>query len=184
MSVPSGKFSSLPTKIELSPLTSFGSRCGNDDLESIIKATELCNQFGMDVAEMGAVVGFLMECYEKELIGSEDCDGLDLHWGSGDAVVELVKKTVPRDDLGDVRAEGVKCASERIGKGTDKYAFHMKRANVETMDPRVWKTYNLRFRTSSGGDRPSEGTGIGWTRDAGSFYPYRGTDKPSKRTPY
>lgn len=160
VAVPSGRFSSIPTKIEYFSLASFGPKCGNDDLESIIKANELCARFGIDTTEMGSIIGFLMECYEKGLITPEECHGFQLRWGNAEAIVDLVKKTALRDGLGDVMAEGVKRASERIGKGTEKYAFHLKGASIESMDPRAYKTYNLRWRTSSRGADHLRGQGL------------------------
>jgi aldehyde:ferredoxin oxidoreductase len=160
VAVPSGEFASLPSKIEFLTLASLGSKCDNENLESIIKANELCNRLGLDTAEIGSIIAFLMECHEKELIGPEDCDGFDLQWGNGQTMVELIKRTALRIGIGDTLAMGMKGICERIGRGTDKYAFHVKGLSTEAMDPRVWKTYDLRWRTSSRGADAVRGQGL------------------------
>ncbi len=54
----------------------------------------------------------------------EDTDGLELHWGNSDAIVELVKKIIKREGIGDILADGVQRASQKIGQGSEKYAIH------------------------------------------------------------
>jgi aldehyde:ferredoxin oxidoreductase len=58
----------------------FGSNCLNDDLESIIKANDICNENGMDAISAMNVVAFAIDCFENGVITEKDTDGLELTW--------------------------------------------------------------------------------------------------------
>ena len=111
-------------KPEFETLGAFGPLLLNDDLESIITAGNICDRQGMDTISTGAVVAFAIECAEKGLISREDAGGLDLSWGNGEAIVELVEMIARREGIGDLLAEGVRRASARIGGGADAFAMH------------------------------------------------------------
>lgn len=154
VAVPEGKFKSEPTKIEYFALASFGAKCLNANLASIVKANELCNRYGMDVAELGAAIGFLMECYERGVLSPKDVEGLDLAWGNPEAVVKLTEMTAFRQGLGALISDGVRRAAESLGCEDEPYALTTKKVGgFCSMDPRVWKIYSSRWRTASrGGD--------------------------------
>ncbi|MCL5935619.1 MAG: aldehyde ferredoxin oxidoreductase, partial [Firmicutes bacterium] len=92
---------------EFETMCVFGSRCGNDNLPSILKLNNLCNQYGLDTISAGAVVSYAMECYEKGLITASDTDGLELDWGNYRAIIELVRKIAYREGFGSLLALGV-----------------------------------------------------------------------------
>ena len=50
---------------EFETLCSFGSKCGNSNMESILYANNLCNQYGLDTISTGGVIDFAMECFQK-----------------------------------------------------------------------------------------------------------------------
>jgi len=111
-------------KPEYETLGAFGTLVLNDDLASIFKINDLCNRAGIDTISTGATVAFAVECYEEGLLSKEDTGGLELRWGAGAAIVTLVERIIAREGLGDVLADGVKRAAERIGKGSDRFAVH------------------------------------------------------------
>ncbi|KUO48892.1 MAG: hypothetical protein APF76_09590 [Desulfitibacter sp. BRH_c19] len=126
-----------------------GANCGVNDWESILKATEICDYYGMDTMAIGATVSFAMECFENGIINLSDTDNLELRFGNGDELVSLVDKIAKRDGLGDLLAEGVKTASEKLG--AQKYAMHSKGLPLATYDPRGCKGMALTYATSSKG---------------------------------
>jgi aldehyde:ferredoxin oxidoreductase len=97
-----------------------------DNMAAVLKAIELCNKYGMDTISTGVAVAFAMECYEKGLITEKDTEGLDLSWGNHESFVQLVEKIANREGFGDLLAEGVKRAAEKIGKGAEEFAMHVK----------------------------------------------------------
>ncbi|MCK5628234.1 aldehyde ferredoxin oxidoreductase family protein [Candidatus Bathyarchaeota archaeon] len=147
--VPEGPYKGSTSRLEFECLWSLGPLCGVDRLDAIIEAMRLANHYGMDGISVGVVVAFAMDLYENGIITKEQADGLDLSFGNGDAVVELVKRIGKREGwLGDVLAEGTKRAAEKIGKGAEKYACHIKGLELPGYDLRSLKTAALGFSIS------------------------------------
>jgi aldehyde:ferredoxin oxidoreductase len=136
---------------EYETLVCLGSKCGNFDLPSIIHANALCNRYGLDTISTGDVIAFAMECYEKGIITKEDTDGLDLSWGNSDAIIEMIHKIALRRGFGNVLAEGVKKASEKIGKGSEKFALHVKGMEVPAGEIRTLMGFALGWAVASRG---------------------------------
>lgn len=98
-----------------------------DNVKAIAYACELSDKYSMDNISLGAVIAWAMECYEKGVLTKEDTYGIELKWGNADAVVEMTKKIGLREEgLGYLLGEGLKIASERIGRGSDQWAIQMK----------------------------------------------------------
>ena len=91
----------------------------------------------MDTIAVGTVIAFAMECFENGLIHLGETDGIDLTWGNGNAVVALTEKIARREGFGAVLADGVRRASERIGKGSEAYAMHVGGHRLPYHDPRL-----------------------------------------------
>jgi len=99
---------------EYETCVSIGHLLLNDDLLSIIEINELCNRGGIDTISIGGTIAYAMECYENGLITKDEIDGLELNWGNSKAIVELVKKIINRDGVGDILAE--KLLQRNLGK--------------------------------------------------------------------
>ena len=61
---------------------------------------------------------------------------MELNWGNGAALVALVTKMALREGIGDVLADGVRKAAEKIGKGSEEYAIHVQGSEVPMHDPK------------------------------------------------
>jgi aldehyde:ferredoxin oxidoreductase len=110
---------------EYETVSAFGSLLLNGDSESILYINELLNRAGMDSISAGHAVAFAIECFENGILTSEDTGGLQLAWGNTEAIVKLLKQMINREGLGDLLADGVKVASEKIGNGSQNYALHV-----------------------------------------------------------
>jgi aldehyde:ferredoxin oxidoreductase len=123
-------------KPEYETLWAFGTNLLNDNLESIVKANEICNEYGLDTISVGASIAFAMECYEHGLVTSAEANGLDLSWGNDDAIVALTERIARREGLGELLADGVRVAAARIGHGAERYAIHVQGEELPGHDPR------------------------------------------------
>lgn len=123
-------------KPEYETLCAFGGLLLNDDLFSIFRINDLVNRAGMDSISCGATVAFAIECYESGILSKEETGGLDLRWGNSEAIIGLVEKIVRREGLGDILADGVKRAAERIGQGSEKFAVHCGGIEAPMHDPK------------------------------------------------
>jgi len=128
-----------------------GSNCGIDNPEAITKASLLCDEYGIDTISAGVVIGFAMECYEKGIISKEDTNGIELFFGNCDAQIEMIRKIALREGIGNLLAEGVKRVSEKLGKGTQDFAIHVKGMELPGYEPRGTLGMALAFATSDRG---------------------------------
>jgi len=128
-----------------------GSNCGVDDLKAISYLNLLCDQFGIDTMSTGNILAYLMECVQKKVITKKDLDGVDLKWGDYKAMIELVRKISSREGIGDLLAEGVAKAAKKIGKGTSRFAMHVKGMEMPGYDPRGALGMGLAFATADRG---------------------------------
>ena len=138
----------------------FGSSCLNENLDSIIKCNDICNRKGLDGISAGGTVAFAIECYENGLITKEDTDGLELTWGNHKSIVALTEKIAYRDGIGDILADGVKIASEKIGKGSEEYAMHMRGEEFAAHNPRYAFNWALAYKMDATPARHPQGPGI------------------------
>lgn len=113
-----------------------GSNLGNSKLELILKANEICDRLGLDTISTGNVIGFAMECFEKGIITKEECDGLELNFGNMEAAFKLMYKIAYREGIGKILAEGVRYAAQKLNKGSEKFAMHVKGMEYPAYEPR------------------------------------------------
>jgi aldehyde:ferredoxin oxidoreductase len=129
---PCGKYSSMKrynTRVEgpeYETIGMMGSNLGVSDIQDVAEANRLCDDLGMDTISTGSVIGWAMECYEKGIFTKADTDGLELKFGNVQAIFELIHKIARREGLGALLAEGVKKASRKVGKGSEKFAIQVK----------------------------------------------------------
>ncbi len=122
---------------EYETIAALGSNCAIDDIVAVAKANELCNKYGLDTISTGAVIAFAMECYEKGIITKKDTEGMDLRFGNGKAMINLIEMIAKREGIGDILAEGSKRAARKFGKGTERFAVHVKGEELAMHDGRV-----------------------------------------------
>jgi len=113
----------------------FGTDCLNNNIESIIKANDICNRYGIDTISAGAAIAFTIECFENGLINKADADGIEMTWGNHKAIVAMTEKLAKREGFGAILADGVKLAAQKIGKGADKYAIHIQGQEIAAENP-------------------------------------------------
>jgi aldehyde:ferredoxin oxidoreductase len=143
-----GPYKGTMARMEYEMLWAMGPYCGIDRLDAIIKGVELCNYYGMDALSTGVTVAFAMDCHERGILTHEDLGGIDAHFGNAEALLQLIEKIGKREGIGDTLAEGVKIAGERIDKGAEKLAQHIKGLEVTGYDLRCLKTAALGFAVS------------------------------------
>ena len=118
-----GKFSHTH-KPEYETVLSFGGLVMNTDMDLVFSLNEQLNRAGMDSISAGHAVAFALECVEQGILTARDVEGQNLEWGDPESIRFLVEKMIARQGIGDILADGVKRAADRIGKGADKIALH------------------------------------------------------------
>ena len=146
--VAEGPYKNTMTRMEYETLWALGPYCGVDRLDAIIKGMELSNYYGIDAISAGVTVGFAMDCFERGLLKQEQLDGIEAKFGNAEAMVQLVEKIGKREGVGELLADGVKVAGEKIGNGAEKLAAHIKGVETTGYDLRCLKTAALGFAVS------------------------------------
>ena len=155
-----GKYSGLIAEgPEYETGTMLGSNCGVVDFDVYMKTIEMCDALGLDTISMGNVIGYTMELIDRQLITYKDLDGVELEWGETDAIVEMIKKVAHKDgEGGKLLALGTKKMGEKIGKGADFYAIHVKGQELAAHDPRGDKARGYSYALGQRGGCHHEGT--------------------------
>lgn len=148
----SGKFAgTVIDGVEYELLYSLGAQTGVSDIEYVAKSNEMCDLLGLDGISTGVCIGFAMDLYENGLLSKDRTDGYDLRFGNGEAQLAMIDKIARRSGLGDILADGVRIASEKIGGEASKYAVHVKGMEPPAYDVRGIKGMALAFMTSTRG---------------------------------
>jgi len=137
---------------EYETLGALGSLLGIDNLEAIAKGNELCNRYGLDTISTGVAIGFAMECYENAILTRADTDGVEFKFGNTEAMLKTIESIALRKKgLGELLADGVRAAAEKIGKGAEKFALQVKGQELPMHDPRGKTGQGLSFAVSPTG---------------------------------
>jgi len=134
-------------RAEYETACAFGTLVLNADIDSLQYANHLCNAYGLDSISAGATVAFAVECYENGLISSEDTGGLELTWGNGEAIVEMIHRIGKREGIGDLFADGIRKAAEKLGARAEPFAMEVGGEELPMheakLQPEYFVTYKL-----------------------------------------
>jgi aldehyde:ferredoxin oxidoreductase len=110
---------------EFETIALFGGNCVLRSIEEIAYANYVCDELGIDTISAGVTAAWAIECFEKGCL-TEAQIGRRIAFSDLDSLVYLLKKMAFREGIGDLLAEGVKRASEQVGKGSKHFAIHVK----------------------------------------------------------
>ncbi len=130
---PCGKYGHTKTKSgaayvegpEYESIALFGGSCMLNTIEDVAYANYLCDELGLDTISAASVAAWTIECFEKGLLTREEI-GREVKFGDLESVVYLIEQMSSRKGIGDLLAEGVKVASQKLGKGSEAFAIHVK----------------------------------------------------------
>jgi aldehyde:ferredoxin oxidoreductase len=111
-----------------------GPNLGIVNLDWILRANNLANQYGLDPTSLGFTISFAMELYAQGIL--TEGDGTPVHFGDTAGAERLLLDIVYRRGLGDVLAEGTKRAAAQISRGAQRYAMHVKGLEMVCFEPR------------------------------------------------
>ncbi|MHA1925071.1 MAG: aldehyde ferredoxin oxidoreductase family protein [Candidatus Thorarchaeota archaeon] len=134
-----------------------GTCCANSSMESVIKANELCQDYGLDTISTGVTIAFAMECWERGILKKKDTGGLEPDWGNDAAVVKLVEMIGEREGIGDILAEGSRIAAQKIGKDSIKFAVQNRGCEIAGHSARGNKGFALGYATGPRGGSHHDG---------------------------
>jgi aldehyde:ferredoxin oxidoreductase len=127
---------------EYETIYSFGGLNMINDLREIVRMNDYCDKMGFDSMTGGNVVSFAIEAYKRGVLKSE----IPLDYGDPESVMYIMEKIVKREDFGDILAEGVRGAAEKLG--LSDLAIHVKGLEPAGYDPRALYCMALGYMTS------------------------------------
>ena len=151
VTIDAGRFAGTHAKIpEWETIYAFGPMLENDDIEVIIKASELCDKFGMDTISMGMTLSFAYDCFERGLL-SEARVGRPLRFGDPEPILDLVRLTGNREGFGEFLAEGSARMAAELGDGAEEALLCVKGLELPGHSPRALKGMSIGYATASRG---------------------------------
>ena len=127
---------------------SLGADTNVDDLDAVLKASFMCNEYGMDPISFGATLAAAMELYETGVL-VQDQTGMPLPFGSADALVALTEATALRQGFGNELAEGSKRMCDKFSR--PELFMGSKGMEFPAYDPRALQGMGLGYATSNRG---------------------------------
>jgi len=111
------------------------------DSDTSLECSILCQRYGMDAVSTGAIIGWLMDLHEKGIISEADTDGIPMQWGNPNAIRSTVDKIAHRKGIGDMLAEGILRAAEKLGRGAADFANQTKGLPMVEVQSPEWTPY-------------------------------------------
>jgi aldehyde:ferredoxin oxidoreductase len=135
-----------PVRLEYENLFALGPMCGVGDADQVLKASQLCDELGIDTISAGGTIAFAMECAERGLI-----DWKGYEFGRGDTLLAALEKIGDRRDEGDLLAEGSRLLAKQIGQGSIAFAPQVKGLELPGYEPRALQSMALGFAVGTRG---------------------------------
>ena len=135
-------------------MINLGSKCGLKEIDAVVHLDNLCTRLGMDSTSAATTIAFAMDLFERGILTKDDTDGLDLTWGNASAMESIIRQMARNQGpLGTLLSQGVMRAAQIIGKGSEKFAAHVKGLELTAYNPGAIMGSALGYAISSrGGD--------------------------------
>ena len=138
-------------RMEYESAFALGPLVGVSDPNAVIRASQFCDQAGIDTISAGVTIAWAMESFSKGILTLEDTAGVDLRFGSVEALMDTLEKIAGRRGLGHLLAEGSRHAAAEVGQGSQAWAMHVKGLEMPGYEPRSLKTMALGLAVATRG---------------------------------
>ena len=134
------------TRIEYENIFALGPLCGITNQDTVMQASQLCDNFGMDTISVGGTIAFAMECAERGYL-----DDTLLRFGNDERLLQLIPQIANRTEIGALLANGSKRVATEIGQDTIDFAPQVKGMEIPGYEPRALQTMALGFAVGARG---------------------------------
>ena len=162
---------------EYETMYSLGANLEIDDFEALCHVQMMCDLYGLDALSAGVTISWAMEAFERGLLTREDLDGLELKFGDVEGTLEALRRMAYREGkVGWLLSDGVKVASEKLGRGSAHFAIHSKGLELPAYDVRGIKGMGLAVAVAvRGGDHLT--AVVYGTELVGKWWKFSGIDR-------
>jgi aldehyde:ferredoxin oxidoreductase len=106
-------------------LENFAARCNVGSFNRFVKCLDYSQRMGLCIHEITAVIDWAVDLYKHGIITTKDTGGLELDWDF-DTTMKLLEQVARKEGFGAVLGEGLLTAIEKIGRGSEQLAIHVK----------------------------------------------------------
>jgi aldehyde:ferredoxin oxidoreductase len=135
--------------LEYESAWALGSDLGIDDLDALTYANFICNEDGIDPISFGSTLAAAMEMYEEGVLTFKDTGGVELKFGSVEALTSMVELTARGEGFGLELGMGSKRLCEKYGR--PDLSMTIKGQEFPAYDPRSIQGMGLAYATSNRG---------------------------------
>ena len=135
--------------LEYEAAWALGPDTGVDDIDALTYANFLCNEDGMDPISLGSTVAAAMELFEAGVITTEHTGGMELKFGSAEALCWAAEVTAKGEGFGLDLGLGSKRLCEKYGR--PELSMTVKGQEFPAYDPRGIQGMGLAYATSNRG---------------------------------
>jgi len=114
-----------------------------EELRKEAKYQDAINRYGVCHHQFLNLMNFMVKLYQNEVITKQDTGGIELNHDY-DTIMNLMRLTAYREGLGDIIAEGAAGAAQRIGRGAEAHAVHIKGRSI-VFDPMLRGVGTMEF---------------------------------------
>ena len=135
--------------LEYEAAWALGSDTGVDDLDALTYVNFLCNEDGIDPISFGSTVAAAMEMFDNGVLTTEQTGGIDLRFGSAEALTQVAELTARGEGFGREIGLGSKRFCDKYGK--PELSMTVKSLEFPAYDPRGIQGMGLAYATSNRG---------------------------------
>ena len=135
--------------LEYEAAWALGADTGVDDLDALTYANFLCNEDGYDPISFGATVAAAMEMFENGDITTADTGGLELKFGSAEALTKCAELVASGEGFGKDLGLGSKKLCDKYKR--PELSMTVKGQEFPAYDPRGIQGMGLTYATSNRG---------------------------------
>jgi aldehyde:ferredoxin oxidoreductase len=133
-------------RLEYENLFALGPLCGISDSETVLRASQYCDEFGIDTISAGGTIAFAMECVERGLLNEPW-----LCFGDAGALLKSLELIVSGEGVGRLLALGSRKMALEIGADSIRFAPQVKGLELPGYDPRGLQSMALGFAVGTRG---------------------------------
>ncbi len=138
-------------RMEYESTYALGPLLGIADPNTVIRASHLCDDLGIDTISTGVTIAWAMECFEKGILTLKDTNGIELKFGNIGAILPILNMISKREGIGDLLADGCLRAAKTVGANSVDWAMQVKGLEMPGYEPRSLKTMALGLAVSTRG---------------------------------
>jgi aldehyde:ferredoxin oxidoreductase len=145
-----------PSELDYENVGMLGPNIGMRSLPEVALLNRMADEWGLDTISLGNAIGFLMEASEKGLIPEK------VGWGDFEKAQKLIIDIGKDEGLGKLVSRGIRAASEALGKGSHRWAMHVKGLEISAYNCHACPGMALSFGTSPIGGSHKDAWVISW----------------------